>query len=71
MTELVERYRLNAEKCYELAQKFKDPDAKRSMLAMGDAWLMLAARVKHVEPILSGTNPTSPDDAASEPNSSR
>jgi hypothetical protein len=62
MPERVDRYRLNAEKCYELAQNFKDPEAKRTMLAMADAWLMLAAqRVKNVEPLLnkpppSGTN---------------
>jgi len=41
--ERLESYRLNAEKCLKLAQTFKDFDAKRTMLAMADAWLMLAA----------------------------
>ena len=41
--ERLEGYRLNAEKCLKLAQTFKDFDAKRTMLAMADAWLMLAA----------------------------
>jgi hypothetical protein len=73
MPERVDRYRQNAEKCHELAQKFKDPDAKRTMLAMAHAWLMLAVqRVKHVEPLLNkpplpGTNPAPPDDGRSEP----
>jgi hypothetical protein len=44
MTEdgLSRRYRLNAEKCLELAQRFKQPDAKRTMVAMSRAWLILA-----------------------------
>jgi hypothetical protein len=44
MTEdgLSQRYRLNAEKCLELAQRFKQPDAKRTMVAMSRAWLILA-----------------------------
>ncbi len=50
MPERVDQYRLNAEKCSKLAQTFKDPNAKRKMLAMAGAWLMLAVqRVKHVE----------------------
>ena len=52
MPEQVEQYRLNAEKCLELAQTFNDLEAKRTMLAMADAWLMLAAqRVKNVETV--------------------
>jgi hypothetical protein len=43
VTELVERYRRNAEKCLEVAQSFNEPEAKRSLLAMANAWLMLAA----------------------------
>jgi hypothetical protein len=39
---LSQRYRLNAEKCLELAQRFKQPDAKRTMVAMSRAWLILA-----------------------------
>jgi hypothetical protein len=44
MTEdgLSQRYRLNAEKCLELAQRFKQPDAQRNMFAMSRAWLILA-----------------------------
>jgi hypothetical protein len=38
----LERYRRNAEKCFDLAQRFKDPESKRSLLAMANAWLMLA-----------------------------
>ncbi len=50
MPELVDRYRQNAQKCFELAQKFKEPDARRALFAMADAWLMLATqRVKHIE----------------------
>jgi hypothetical protein len=44
MTEdgLSQRYGLNAEKCLKLAQRFKQPDAKRTMFAMSRAWLILA-----------------------------
>jgi hypothetical protein len=35
--------------CHELVQKFSDREAKRTMLSMADAWLMLAAQ--HVKPI--------------------
>jgi hypothetical protein len=38
----LERYRLNAESCLELAQTFTDPESKRSLLGMANAWLMLA-----------------------------
>jgi hypothetical protein len=41
MPEQVEQYRLSAEKCLELAQTFNDLEAKRTMLAMADAWLTL------------------------------
>ncbi len=50
MTELLERYRLNAEKCLELAQTSNNLEAKRSLLVMANAWLMLAAqRKKNIE----------------------
>ena len=50
MPERVDLYRLNAEKCLELAESFKDPDAKRTLFAMSAAWLTLAAqRVKNIE----------------------
>ncbi len=42
MPKRVDRYRLNAVRCFELAQTFKDPDAKRTLFAMADAWQMLA-----------------------------
>jgi hypothetical protein len=52
MPEQVEQYRLNAEKCRELAQTVADLEAKRTMLTMADAWLILAAqRVKTVETV--------------------
>jgi hypothetical protein len=47
VTELVERYRLNAEKCLQLAQTFNDLEAKRGLLVMANAWLMLAAQREH------------------------
>jgi len=40
--ERLERYRLNAEKCLELAQRFNDQERKRIMLGMANAWLKLA-----------------------------
>ena len=52
MPERVDQYRLNADKCLELAETFKDPDAKRTMFAMADAWLTLAAqRVKNIKSV--------------------
>jgi hypothetical protein len=52
MPERVGQYRLNADKCLELAETFKDPDAKRTMFATADAWLTLAAqRVKNIETV--------------------
>ncbi len=44
VAELVDHYRLNAEKCLRLAQSFNDLDAKRELLVMANAWLILAAR---------------------------
>jgi hypothetical protein len=50
VTELVEQYRRNAEKCLELAQRSNEPETKRSLVAMANAWLALAAqRVKNIE----------------------
>ncbi len=50
MPKRVEWYRQNAEKCQQLAQTFKEPEAKRAVAAMADSWLMLAAqRVKNIE----------------------
>jgi hypothetical protein len=50
VTELVEQYRRNAQKCVQLVQNFNDLEAKRSLLVMANAWLMLAAqREKNIE----------------------
>jgi hypothetical protein len=50
MPEKVEWYRQNAERCRQLAQTFRDPEAKRAVAAIADSWLMLAAhRVKNIE----------------------
>ncbi len=49
MPKHVEQYRLNADRCQQLAQTFKDPEAKRALFAMADAWLMSAQRVKNIE----------------------
>jgi hypothetical protein len=58
VTELVERYRRYAEKCLHLIQNFSDPEAKRSLLAVANAWLMLAAqREKTLEATSPGESP--------------
>ena len=44
MSELVERYRRNADKCLQLVETFNDPEAKRALLVMANAWLLLAAQ---------------------------
>jgi hypothetical protein len=50
LPELVERYRLNAEKCLQLAQHFQELEAKRELLVMANAWLVLATqREKNIE----------------------
>ena len=55
VTELVERYRRNAEKCLRLVQSFNDLEARRSLLTMANAWLALAAqREKYIEATLRG-----------------
>ncbi len=69
MPERVDQYRLNAEKCLELAESFKDPDAKRTLFAMSAAWLTLAAqRVKNIEtvdePSPPGLTPAPSDDGS-------
>ena len=60
MTELVERYRRNAEKCLQLVQNFNDLDAKRSLLAMANAWLILAAQREKTIAAAPAPEPTSP-----------
>ncbi len=48
--ERVDRYRLNAEKCLQLAQTLNHVEAKRELLVMANAWLILAAeREKKIE----------------------
>jgi hypothetical protein len=50
VTELVEQYRRNAQKCIQLVQSFNDLEAKRALLVMANAWLVLAAqREKNIE----------------------
>jgi hypothetical protein len=41
--ELTERYRLNAERCFDLAETLKSSESKRLVLAMADGWLRLVA----------------------------
>ncbi len=67
MAERVDQYRLNADKCLELAESFKDPDAKRTLFAMAAAWLTLAAqRIKNIESTEASSTavltPAPPDD---------
>ncbi len=50
MPKRVDQYRLSAVRCFELSQTSKDPDAKRALFPMADAWQMLATqRVKNIE----------------------
>src|SRR5205085_1948854 len=59
VTELLERYRRNAEKCLQLAQNFNDLEAKRSLLMMANAWLTLAAqREKNINPMPGQESPS-------------
>jgi hypothetical protein len=60
VSELVERYRRNAERCLRLVQSFNDPEARRSLLAMANAWLMLAARREKTIETAPAHEPTSP-----------
>ena len=65
MPKKVEWYRLNAERCQRLAETFKDPEAKRTLAAMADSWLMLAARrVKRVAERVNATPPHRGGDVA-------
>jgi len=66
VSELVERYRRNAERCLRLVQSFNDPEARRSLLAMANAWILLAAqREKNVGN--AANEPTSPINEPSPP----
>jgi hypothetical protein len=58
VAERVQQYRLNAEKCLALAQTSNNLEAKRSLLVMANAWLMLAAqRNKYIEPAPPASDP--------------
>ncbi len=68
MTERVERYRRNAEKCLGLSQAFQDVEAKLALLAMANAWLMLAAqREKNIETAPPNKPPPPLDDPPKPP----
>ena len=60
MTELVKRYRQNAERCLRLVQNFNDPEAKRSLLAMANGWIALAAQREKTIETAPAHEPTSP-----------
>jgi hypothetical protein len=69
VTERVDHQR-NAEKCLELAQTFNDPDAKRVMFAMANAWLLLAVqRAKSIDtaPACEPPSPINEPPPAKEP----
>jgi hypothetical protein len=60
VTELVKRYRQNAERCLRLVQNFNDPEAKRSLLLMANAWLALAVQREKTIETAPAHEPTSP-----------
>jgi hypothetical protein len=60
VTEVVERYRRNAEKCLQLGQNFKELEAKRALLVMANAWLMLAAQRQKYIDTTPGNEPPPP-----------
>ena len=60
MTELVERYRRNAEKYLQLGQNFKELEVKRALLVMANAWLMLAAQRQRYIGATPGNEPPPP-----------
>ena len=55
-------YRANAEKCLALAQKFRDPESKLSLLAMANAWLTMAEQSSSSEttPVSERPQPLTP-----------
>jgi hypothetical protein len=42
VTERASWYRANAEKCLSLAQRFRDPQSRRVLVAMANVWLAMA-----------------------------
>ena len=74
MGELVERYRRNAERCLRLVQNFTDLEAKRSLLMMANAWLILASQREKIsqgvplrEPSFPVNEPPRPPDEPATP----
>ena len=63
MTERINWYRANAEKCLSLAQRFRDPQSRRVLVAMANAWLVLAQQ-------RTQNNETPPADTGPQPLSS-
>jgi hypothetical protein len=59
VTERTSWYRANAEKCLSLAHRFRDPESKRALLAMTNAWLAMAEQ--------STKNSTAPADSPPQP----
>ena len=57
MTERINWYRANAEKCLSLAHRFRDPDSKRALLAMANAWLAMAEQSAQNNKAPAGTTP--------------
>ena len=56
---VLERYRLNAEKCLALAQTFNDHQSKRTLIEMANTWLKLAEQhLKNSETTLVYETPT-------------
>jgi hypothetical protein len=56
---LMQAYRVNAEKCLELAQTFNDRERRLVMLGMANAWLTLAEQhLRNGETVLADEPPT-------------
>jgi hypothetical protein len=61
VTERTSWYRANAEKCLSLAQRFRDPESRRALLAMANAWLAMAEqRSNRSEPAPVSDTPPQP-----------
>jgi hypothetical protein len=56
--ERLARYRQNAEKCLTLANTFNDPESKRALVAMANAWLMLTEQhLKNSKTVVTSAAP--------------
>jgi len=62
VTDRISWYRANAEKCLSLAHRFRDPESKRSLLAMANAWLAMAEQSSSSEstPVSDRPQPRTP-----------